>query len=63
VQRIDIGSAAFDPLLHEAVSVVPAEDPAHEGRIVGVVRHGYRIGGDVLRPALVAVAKAKQPVD
>jgi molecular chaperone GrpE (heat shock protein) len=50
-------------LLHEAVSVVPAEDPAHEGRIVGVVRHGYRIGGEVLRPALVAVAKAKQPVD
>jgi molecular chaperone GrpE len=63
VQRIDIGSSAFDPLLHEAVSVVPAADPAHEGRIVGVVRHGYRIGGEVLRPALVAVAKAKQPVD
>ena len=63
VQRIDIGSAAFDPLLHEAVSVVPVEDPAHEGRIVGVVRHGYRIGGDVLRPALVAVAKINQAVD
>lgn len=61
VQRIDIGAAAFDPLLHEAVSVVPVEDPAHEGRIVGVVRHGYRIGSDVLRPALVAVAKSTHP--
>ena len=61
VQRIDIGSARFDPLLHEAVSVVPVEDPAHEGRIVGVVRHGYRIGTELLRPALVAVAKSTQP--
>lgn len=63
VRRIDAGSAAFDPLLHEAVSVVPVDDPAHEGRIVGVVRHGYRIGNEVLRPALVAVAKTNQPVD
>lgn len=63
VERIEIGPAVFDPLLHEAVSVVPVADPAHEGRIVGVVRHGYRIGGEVLRPALVAVAKSSQPVD
>lgn len=61
VHRIEIGSAGFDPLLHEAVSVVPVNDPAHEGRIVGVVRHGYRIGSEVLRPALVAVAKSTQP--
>jgi molecular chaperone GrpE len=61
VQRIEMGSAGFDPLLHEAVSVVPVNDPAHEGRIVGVVRHGYRIGSEVLRPALVAVAKSTQP--
>lgn len=63
VHRIDVGSATFDPLLHEAVTVVPVDDPDQEGRIVGVVRHGYRIGGDVLRPALVAVAKSSQPVD
>jgi molecular chaperone GrpE len=61
VQRIEMGSAGFDPLLHEAVSVVPVNDPAQEGRIVGVVRHGYRIGSEVLRPALVAVAKSTQP--
>ncbi len=61
VQRIEMGSAGFDPLLHEAVSVVPVNDPAQEGRIVGVVRHGYRIGSEVLRPALVAVAKSSQP--
>jgi molecular chaperone GrpE len=58
VKRIMAEGAPFDPLLHEAVSAVPAADPLEDGRIVGVIRHGYRIGDDVLRPALVAVAKA-----
>jgi molecular chaperone GrpE len=57
VKRIDIDGAVFDPLLHEAVSTVPAASPDQDGRVVGVVRHGYRIGDDVLRPAAVAVAK------
>jgi molecular chaperone GrpE len=63
VTRIETANASFDPLLHEAVTVVPTENPIDEGRIVGVVRSGYRIGDDVLRPALVAVAKSGQPVD
>ncbi len=48
----------FDPELHEAISIVPAASPDQEGTIVGVVRRGYRIGDDILRPAAVAVAKA-----
>jgi molecular chaperone GrpE len=63
VTRIETANASFDPLLHEAVSVVPTGNPIDEGRIVGVVRSGYRIGDDVLRPALVAVAKSSQSVD
>jgi molecular chaperone GrpE len=63
VKRIASEGAAFDPLLHEAVSAVPAADPALDGRIIGIVRHGYRIGDEVLRPALVAVAKASEAVD
>lgn len=58
VRRIDSEGQPFDPMLHEAISAVPAADPDQDGRIVGVVRHGYRIGDDVLRPAAVAVAKA-----
>ena len=58
VKRIDLAGAEFDPLQHEAVSTVPASNPEDDGRVVGVVRHGYTIGGDVLRPASVAVAKA-----
>ena len=60
VRRIDAEGRPFDPTLHEAVSAVPTEDGSQEGLIVGVVRHGYRIHDDVLRPAAVAVAKVTQ---
>ena len=63
VKRIASDGAAFDPSLHEAVTTVPASDPSQDGRVVGIVRHGYRIGDEVLRPALVAVAKSGQLVD
>jgi len=54
VQLIAV-DAAFDPRWHEAVDTVPAADvPA--GTIVDVVRSGYRLGDDVLRPARVRVA-------
>ena len=55
VKRIESQGAMFDPLLHEAVTTVTVEDPSADGRIVGVIAQGYRIGDDVLRPALVAV--------
>jgi molecular chaperone GrpE len=57
VKRIETVDAAFDPLVHEAITTVPAASPDQDGRVVGVVRHGYTIGDDVLRPASVAVAK------
>jgi molecular chaperone GrpE len=58
VTPIESTGAPFDPSLHEAVSTVPATTPDQDGRVIGVVRQGYRIGDDVLRPAAVAVAKA-----
>lgn len=57
VKRIEVDGADFDPLKHEAVSTVPAAAPEDDGRVVGVVRHGYMIGEDILRPASVAVGK------
>ena len=57
IRRIKSEGEAFDPLLHEAVTAVATTDPAADGRIVGVIAHGYRIGDDILRPALVAVAQ------
>ena len=58
VTRIEVQGQAFDPTLHEAIASVPAESPAQDGLVVGVVRQGYRIGDEILRPAAVAVAKA-----
>lgn len=57
VRRIDADGRAFDPALHEAVTVVPTSDADQAGQVVGVIRQGYRINDDVLRPAAVAVAK------
>lgn len=56
VKRIEPIGQPFDPARHEAVATVAASDPAQAGRVVGVVRPGYLIGDDVLRPAQVAVA-------
>jgi molecular chaperone GrpE len=47
----------FDPARHEAVAMVPVTDPAQDGRVVDVMREGYLIGDDTLRPAAVAVGK------
>ena len=58
VTRIESEGQPFNPSLHEAISAVPASTPEQDGTIVGVIRHGYRIGDDVLRPAAVAVAQS-----
>jgi molecular chaperone GrpE len=58
VRRIDPLGQPFDPATHEAVSTVAASAAAPDGQVVGVVRPGYAIGDDVLRPAQVAVARS-----
>ena len=45
----------FDPARHEAVTSVAGNDNSPAGTIVGVIRTGYVIGDEVLRPAQVAV--------
>lgn len=57
VKRIDSLGAKFDPLLHEAVTTVAVEDQSSNGAVVGIIAQGYRIGDEVLRPALVAVGQ------
>lgn len=47
----------FDPNRHDAMAMVPVADPAQDGRVIGVMREGYLIGEDTLRPAGVAVGK------
>lgn len=47
----------FDPHLHQAISMVPAEQEANT--VVSVLQKGYLIAERILRPALVTVAAAK----
>jgi molecular chaperone GrpE len=60
VKRIEAADQPFDPDVHEAITTVPAPTPDQDNLVVGVIRHGYRIGDEVLRPASVAVAKANK---
>jgi molecular chaperone GrpE len=56
VTRVDPLGTMFDPTVHEAVSTTPAPPGVPSGQVVGVVRPGYVMGDEVLRPAMVAVA-------
>jgi molecular chaperone GrpE len=56
VTRVDPMGELFDPARHEAVTTLPATAGVVEGQVVGVVKPGYVIGDEVLRPAMVAVA-------
>jgi molecular chaperone GrpE len=56
VRPLDAAGRPFDPSLHEAATTVPVSDPAQDGLVVGIIRQGYVIRDEVLRPAVVAVA-------
>ena len=58
VTRVEPIGQPFDPSRHEAVTTVAATTGVPEGQIVGIIRPGYLMGDDVLRPAQVAVAGA-----
>ena len=57
VTRVDAAGQPFDPQIHEAVTTVPTASAEQDGVVMGVIRHGYRVGDDVLRPASVAVGR------
>ncbi len=62
VTRLETLGAVFDPSVHEAATTVPTSDPAQADRVLGVIREGYRVGDDLLRPAVVAVGQAPKAV-
>jgi len=54
--KIEAEGKPFDPERHEAVIAVEQEG-GEPGMVVDIVRAGYELGGKVLRPAMVKVAK------
>jgi molecular chaperone GrpE len=55
VKAIEPKGDAFDPNVHEALSMRPQEG-AQSGTVIDVVEKGYRAGETVVRPARVVVA-------
>ena len=54
---IDPAGEKFDPHAHQAIQMVPADQP--ENTVVQVLQKGYRLNDRVLRPAMVIVAAPK----
>jgi len=61
LKQFDPIGQPFDPNAHEALSRMPVEDPAKNGLVINVVRHGYRFQSRVLRPAQVLVGHHPNP--
>ena len=56
VTRIEAMGELFDPTYHEALSHEENED-YQENHVIDVIQTGYKLGEQVIRPALVRVAK------
>ena len=56
VQAYDPAGEQFDPSFHEALST-RAEEGAKPGIVVETLERGYRLDGEVLRPARVVVSE------
>src|SRR5829696_1250413 len=56
IQAFSPDGEAFDPNEHEAMAQQPAED-AESGTVLEVYQQGFRINGQILRPARVVVAQ------
>jgi molecular chaperone GrpE len=57
VESFDPQGEKFDPNLHEAISTQPGGDGVEAGTVVETLERGYRLDGQVLRPARVIVSE------
>jgi molecular chaperone GrpE len=57
VEPFDPEGEKFDPTLHEAISTQPGSDDVDAGIVVETLERGYRLNGQVLRPARVIVSE------
>lgn len=57
VKPIESTGAEFNPDIHEAIAMVPVEDPEQKGRVIDTPAKGYTINDKVLRHAKVAVGQ------
>ena len=58
VEVVGETNVPFNPEIHQAMSMMESEDVA-PNHVMMVMQRGYTLNGRLLRPAMVAVAKAK----
>ena len=61
VVAFDLSGEPFDPHQAEAVGAVSVDDPGQDQRVLEVVRCGYRLGEQLLRPARVRIGLYQPP--
>ncbi|MFC7443332.1 nucleotide exchange factor GrpE [Laceyella putida] len=57
VELIVAPSNKFDPRIQQVVEVIPTKNPAEDGQVVHMVRHGFKYKDVVLRPEEVVIKK------
>ena len=57
VEKLEARGQAFDPSVHEAIQQLETPDMP-PGRVAHQVQAGYKMGGRLVRPCMVVVAKA-----
>ena len=55
VEAVDPTGKAFDPNLHQAISMVPSAE-VEANCVINVMQKGYTLNGRVVRPAMVIVS-------
>lgn len=60
IERVKSVGGAFDPAVHEAIQQLETDQYA-PGCVALEIQGGYKLGSRLIRPALVAVAKAPVP--
>jgi molecular chaperone GrpE len=62
LERVSAVGERFDPTKHDALAVVPTEDPNEDGVVVAEIEPAYKLGERVIRPAKVEVGRsARRP--
>jgi len=60
VEQVDPDGDAFNPDLHQAISMQPRDD-VEANTVIGVIQKGYSLNGRLVRPAMVVVSQLGTP--
>jgi molecular chaperone GrpE (heat shock protein) len=61
LERVSAIGERFNPSIHDAIAIVPVDDPGQDGVVVAEAEPAYRVGGRLVRPARVSVGRRSGP--